>query len=153
MFGSFNLFFSWTIIALLFFAFMLLTSSRLIWRALWIGLGSGSLMAALVSLLPFLPFYQWLVGLPAALIIFLISYFVDRRPSTAGMENILGIDRIIGQEALVLITINPVTHGRVRVARENWRAFSDDGSTILAGVKVQVLAISGPYLRVRPLPS
>jgi len=61
---------------------MLLTSSRSIWRALWIGLGSGSLMAALVSLLPFLPFYQWLVGLPAALIIFLISYFVDRRPST-----------------------------------------------------------------------
>ena len=137
---------------LLFLAFMLLTSNRSLWRAFWLSLGGGALAASLVALLPLIPLYQWLAGLSITLTLWLLIYFLGHQPSSVAMENVLGVDRIIGQEGLVLITINPVSHGRVRVARENWRAFSDDGSTIPAGTKVQILAIAGPYVRVRPLP-
>lgn len=67
----------------------------------------------------------------------------QRRPPVTGMEGLLGA------VAEVRVPLDPI--GSVFVHGERWQAESDDGSTIPAGEKVEVIAIMGFRLRVRPV--
>ena len=59
---------------------------------------------------------------------------------------------MIGKHAVVLVDIDPL-HGTgiVRVAQEEWRAQSKDGSPIPKDAEVEVLAVEGTRLIVTPV--
>ena len=62
-------------------------------------------------------------------------------------------DQVIGQAGKVVTEIrNQEGTGRVYVMGLDWAAYSEDGSPIPAGATVQVLAIEGVRLKVRPVP-
>ncbi|MBK8048882.1 MAG: NfeD family protein [Anaerolineales bacterium] len=68
-------------------------------------------------------------------------------------QNQVGIDRVLGQQAVVLEEVNPLhARGMVRVAREEWRADSLDGQVIPRGSIVDVVRVEGTRLIVRPTP-
>lgn len=91
------------------------------------------------------------IGVSVA-VLALLRPFAHRVSSQA--ENVFGIDRVIGKEAIVTVAIDPTrAHGRVRVEREEWIAESEDGQPIPDGTKVTVLSVNGTRLRVRPLPN
>ncbi len=81
--------------------------------------------------------------------VLLMRPFADR-VTRAGGSNPVGIDRVLGKSAVVLIDIDPQSaRGRVRVDREEWQATSADGSTIPAGSRAEVLSVVGTRLVVR----
>jgi membrane-bound ClpP family serine protease len=52
----------------------------------------------------------------------------------------------------VLEEVNPdKAQGLVRVEREQWSAVSADGQPIPVGARVEVMAVDGGRLKVRPL--
>jgi membrane protein implicated in regulation of membrane protease activity len=78
--------------------------------------------------------------------------FADR--VTGAQPQGLGVDRVLGKQALVIETIDPDSPaGRVRVDVEEWRADSVHSEVIPEGTRVEVLGIDGTRLRVRPLPA
>jgi membrane-bound serine protease (ClpP class) len=80
----------------------------------------------------------------AALFLFIVFMAVraqSRRPTT-------GMEGLIDQIGRVMRDIDPV--GTVRVVGEIWQAESADGKAILSGESVEVVAIDGMRLRVRP---
>ena len=61
-------------------------------------------------------------------------------------------DRIIGQEALVLETLDPVAGtGLIKVKGQTWSSVSEDKSVIAAGSKVMVIEIQGVKAVVKPM--
>jgi membrane protein implicated in regulation of membrane protease activity len=75
---------------------------------------------------------------------------IAARLTKAGGANTVGIDRVLGKKAVVLIAIDPLlARGRVRVDREEWQATSVDGSPIPEGAVVDVVDVDGTKLRVR----
>jgi len=113
----------------------------------------GAMVAALLALAGISPLIQ--VGVFA---IFLIIGIVRRprsvsSPASTISETVFGLERLIGQEAVVIITIDPERlTGRVRVDNETWKALSDTGEMIPDGTQVLVLSMHSDRLRVRPLP-
>ena len=79
---------------------------------------------------------------------------LPRRTSSVVAENVYGIERVIGKEAIVVVSIDPtLAQGRVRVEREVWHAATEDGTAVPDGTTVQVVAVTGKRLVVRPLPN
>lgn len=113
----------------------------------------GALVAALLTLLGFIP----LVQIGAFLIFVILGVALRPRSRTsvvAAEETVFGLERLIGQEGVVITTIDPDRlTGRVRVDNEVWKAFSDTGELIPDGVQIMVLALQNGRLRVRPLPN
>jgi membrane protein implicated in regulation of membrane protease activity len=69
-------------------------------------------------------------------------------------RNTVGIDRVLHKPAVVTSAIEPtIAKGRVRVEREEWLADSVTGKAIPAGTAVEVIAVEGTRLQVRPLQS
>jgi membrane protein implicated in regulation of membrane protease activity len=69
-------------------------------------------------------------------------------------RNMVGIDRVLHKPAVVIHPIEPtIAKGRVRVEREEWLADSVTGNPIAVGAAVEVVAVEGARLQVRPLPS
>lgn len=88
----------------------------------------------------------------STLAVLLSRRFADR--VTGAQPQGLGVDRVLGKQALVIETIDPDSPaGRVRVDVEEWRADSVDSELIPEGTRVEVLGIDGTRLRVRPLPA
>ena len=118
-------------------------------------LGVAALIAG-VSTLVF-PFpaspYGWLVPCIAfllasvALLLTLRPWMV--RVMYAGGRP-LNLDALVGQEARVVVAIDPVTgNGQVRIERELWSASSALGVPISEGATVEVLEIRGNRAVVR----
>lgn len=65
---------------------------------------------------------------------------------------VVGIDRVLGKEGVVLETIDPMSgRGVVRINSEHWSAESTEGRPIVAGSQVLVVAVQGTHLKVRPV--
>ena len=112
----------------------------------------GAIVAALLALAGIMPLIQ-----VAVFAIFAIIGIIRRprrgSPASTIAETVFGLERLIGQEAVVITAIDPERLiGRVRVGNEIWKAFSDTGEAIPDGTQVTVLAMQNERLRVRPLP-
>lgn len=60
-------------------------------------------------------------------------------------------DAMIGQTATVVDEIEPNGgHGRVKIGGEEWRAQGNDARGIPAGTRVQITAVEGATLTVKP---
>lgn len=139
-----NLVWVWFVIAILFFLGEVLTAGFVL-----AAFGVGALAATLTALLG--------ASLPVQLVVFIVTSgvgvllsrrFADR--ITGPQAQGVGIDRVLGKQAVVLETIDPIkATGLVRVAREEWRADAADNVPIAAGVVVEVLAVEGTRLKVR----
>jgi membrane protein implicated in regulation of membrane protease activity len=113
--------------------------------------GIGALAAAIPAFLGFGLVWQLLVFIIVSTVAVLFSRrFADR--VTGDQPQGLGVDRVLGKRALVIEDIDPHSpSGRVRVDVEEWRADSESGSAISKGTTVEVLAVNGTRLRVRPV--
>ena len=114
--------------------------------------GIGALAAAIPAFLGFGLVWQLLVFIVVSTAAVLLSRrFADR--VTGDQPQGLGVDRVLGKRALVIEEIGPHSpSGRVRVDVEEWRADADGAMTIKEGTLVEVMAVDGTRLRVRPVP-
>jgi len=138
----------WALLALVFLATGVFTRGSVL-PSLGIGAGAAMVIAFLG------PNFLWqlatFVGISA--ISFMLFRPFSRRISRPA-ETVYGTERVIGKEARVIVPIDPKsTQGRVRVEREDWPADSETGQPISDGSTVQVLAVRGTRLLVRPLPN
>jgi membrane protein implicated in regulation of membrane protease activity len=111
---------------------------------------AGAAAAALLGFLGYDPAWQVGAFLLVTILVLIFLRPLAARMTQEGGPNTVGIDRVIGQEAVVLVAIDPIAAvGRVRVNREEWQASSADGVPIPAGAVVKVLSVEGTRVRVR----
>ena len=116
--------------------------------------GLGALAACLLAFLGVGLAWQWLVfvlvaaGATAALVP--VRRRLDRHPAQDG----IGSRRLVNQEAVVIVDIEPGPHGSgfVRVGREEWRAESLDRGALPAGTVVRVVEVRGTGVVVQREP-
>jgi membrane protein implicated in regulation of membrane protease activity len=137
----------WIFLVLL-FAFISLFVLARAFRALSV----GAAIAALVAFFGAALIWQLLIFIAVAALLLSIAALAAPRKSDTH-ETVYGVDRVVGKEAVVVVAIDPKTaQGRVRVERETWPADSESGQPIPDGSTVQVLALRGERVLVRPLP-
>ena len=138
----------WALLTVLFLAFGIFTRGTVL-PSLGVGAGAALVVAFLG------PGLVWQLAAFGA--ISAIAYVLLRpssRRNSPPSETVYGTDRVIGKEAIVIVPIDPKSaQGRVRVEREDWQADSETGQPIPDGTTVQVLAVRGTRLLVRPLPN
>lgn len=84
----------------------------------------------------------------SAITVALTRRFADRVSGKQAEE--FGVDRLRGQSGVVVQAIDPVTGaGRVRVAREEWRADSVNMEPLAVGSMIEVIEVEGTHLVVR----
>ena len=111
--------------------------------------GLGAVGAALGALAGLSPTWQLVLFIVVSVLALLFVRPFARRVSRA-TKNEVGIDRVIGQPAVVLEEIDPLRgKGIVRVAQEEWRAESDDGERIPRDAEVEVTDVQGTRLIVK----
>ena len=146
-----NIFFwGWLILALIFFGGELLTAGFFL-----VAFGIGAALAAIAALLGLDIVWQLaiFVGV-SAVAVFSLRRFADTvSPKEQSAQ--VGIDRVLGKRAVVIETIDALNGtGIVRVDAEEWRALPEDESTTIpAKSTVEVLAVKGTRLVVRPVPA
>lgn len=115
--------------------------------------GVGALAATLAGFLGLGPLLQFgIFLLVSTLALMLVRPLANRFSSPNSRQ--IGIDRLLGKEGIVVETIDPnVGHGVVRVDHERWSADSLDGTPIMSGASVIVMAIDGTHLKVRVAPA
>ena len=142
------------------------------WFWLWLLLAAGLLVAEMLSvtffLIPFSVgaiaawlanmiglglFWQWLVFLVVSLVALAMFRPLARR-LTQGANAKVGVDRLIGLDALVLDQPAPVGLRRAKVDGEIWNISLEPGyeqyiNELVEGERVFVLAIEGTKLIVR----
>jgi membrane-bound serine protease (ClpP class) len=93
------------------------------------------------------PLLVYAMGGVVALIGFILVSYIAR---SRRLGVTTGVEGMIGETATVLTALQPL--GRVSYAGENWEALLDVPFTELpVGTKVQIVAVEGLRLRVRPL--
>jgi membrane protein implicated in regulation of membrane protease activity len=88
-------------------------------------LGSAFIIGGLATW----PLHNWLLTLIATLLVCLAYIFLGRRYVhrwTATRKEKTNIDTIIGKKGIVLESIAPNDHGRVKVGNEEWRATAEE---------------------------
>jgi membrane protein implicated in regulation of membrane protease activity len=135
---------AWFVLALLFTIAEIFTSGFFL-----IGFGVGAAVASVAGFMGFSPLTQFAVFVVASgVALFFVRPFANRvsNPNT----HTVGIDRVLGRQAIVLETIDPA-HGSgvVRVGHEPWSADSADGIPIATGTMVLVVGVEGTHLKVR----
>lgn len=136
----------WAILALVFIVAEIFTVGFFI-----ICFGVGAAAAAIVALMGFSTIGQMLVFVIVSAIAVVTIRPIAARVSGHG-ENHVGIDRVLHQVAVVTHTIDPLkAQGRVRVEREEWLADTVEDTPVAVGTKVEVVAVEGTRLKVRPL--
>lgn len=137
----------WIALAILFLVAEILTSGFVL-----LCFGIGAFIGAAIAFLG--GDMAWQVGafvVGSGVSVFLLRPFAER-VSVRGVQQI-AIDRVLGKRAMVLQTIDPERNtGMVRVDSEEWRAESVDHRIIPEGSLVEVLAVDGVRLQVRPAP-
>ncbi len=127
----------------------------LVAEALTVGLvgiwfAGGALVAVILSLFEVSPLIQIIVFFVVSicLLVFTRKIFVDKL--NTGKEN-TNVDALIGETGQVVIAIEPMQVGQVKVSGQVWSALADDQLlTIAAGTYVTVKAIEGVKLIVVP---
>ena len=138
----------WALLALVFIVVGIFTPGFILSS---IGIGAG--VAAAIAFLGLGLGWQLLAFVTVSAISLILSRPISRQNSRPA-ETVYGIDRVIGKQGIVIVTIDPkAAQGRVRVEREVWPADSENGQPIPDGSTVQVLAVRDTRLLVRPLPN
>lgn len=141
-----SLWWVWMILAALFVVGEIFTASFFL---LWFGVGSA--IAGLLALFGLGAAWQWVGFVVVSSVLFAVSRKFANRVSKDQPPGI-GADRLIGEEGVVLEEISNADNiGRVRMGKEEWRAESDSGENISAGLRVEVTRISGTHLVVIPV--
>jgi membrane protein implicated in regulation of membrane protease activity len=108
----------------------------------------GTGVAAILTLVGAPSWLQWVafVVISGIMVIFsrrLADRFTKEPPERSG------VDRLIGETAIVTEAIDPLTDsGRVRVKKDHWRATSSDGSKIGKDEAVRIVRVEGAHLVV-----
>jgi membrane protein implicated in regulation of membrane protease activity len=108
-------------------------------------LGSAFIIGGLATL----PFHSWLLTLILTLVICLVYVALGRRYIhrwTATRKEKTNIDTIVGKKGVVLQSIAPNDHGRVKVGNEEWRARAEeridkDAEIVVTGVQGVTLTV------------
>jgi len=136
---------AWLIIAMFFFLAEVVTAGFVL-----AAFGVGALAAALIAFLGLDLIWQMLGFVVVSTAAVLLSRRFAERVSSDQPQNV-GVDRVLGKQAVVLEAIDPISaSGRVRVEREVWRAQSVGDVPIPVGAVVDILAVEGTRLIVRP---
>ena len=110
---------------------------------------AGAAAAAVTAFMGYGPIWQMVAFIIVTVITVLLMRPIAARLTRKGGQNRWGIDRVVGQQAVVLIEISPTQAlGRVRVNREEWQATSSDGQPIAQGAIVTVIGVEGTHLHV-----
>lgn len=113
--------------------------------------GIGAAAAGVLALIGAGSMWQWIAFIVVSFVSFLASRRFAERVSDEQPPGI-GADRFIGEQCVVLEAIDDDKNtGRVRMAKEEWRADSADGDVIPVDARVVVTAIQGTHLVVKPL--
>lgn len=113
--------------------------------------GIGAAAAGFIALFGLGMVWQLSAFVIVSFVLFAVSRKFANRISKEQPPGI-GADRFVGKECVVLEQINNLDNtGRVRMGKEEWRAESDTGDNISAGVKVVVTHLSGTHLVVKPI--
>lgn len=96
--------------------------------------------------------WQWaaFIGVSSLLLIMLRRYvgLLTHEPP----QKVAG-DRLIGKCGVVIEALEEHGHrGRVRVEREEWRADAPDFEPMPEGARIEVVAVEGTHLVVKPAP-
>ncbi len=113
------------------------------------GIGAG--VAAIVTVLGGPAWLQW-VGfvVVSGIMVFFSRKLADRL--TREPPERVGVDRLIGEVAIVLETIDPATDsGMVRVKKDEWRATSASDERIEKGNRVRILRVEGAHVVVEKI--
>jgi membrane protein implicated in regulation of membrane protease activity len=107
---------------------------------LWVA--GGCIVAGIVAaLLPGLPWAPWAAFVVSTALMLYLGRPLARRFQEQRLVP-SNVDAVVGQEGIVLETIDPVSNtGRVRIGSEQWRARSDEH--IESGERVCVLGVEG----------
>jgi membrane protein implicated in regulation of membrane protease activity len=108
----------------------------------------GTGVAAILTLIGAPSWLQWTVFVVLSAIMVVFSRRLAERFTKESPERV-GVDRLIGEMAIVTEQIDPLTDtGRVRVKKDHWRAASADGSKIEKDATVKILRVEGAHLVV-----
>lgn len=136
---------AWTLLAIV---FAVLEGVTLGLTTIWFAV--GSLVAMIAAMLGF--------GITVQLILFMLSAlltFIFIRPLAQKVLKVgdtkTNVDSLIGKKGLVNLPVSPYKTGQVKVNGQIWTAVAEaDDAEIQVGVEVEVLAVSGVKLIVRP---
>ncbi len=113
----------------------------------FLSLACGTFLAALGAFLDLSLFSQcWLVVIGSVLSFMLLKSVIANKKKTAPKTN---VDALIGEEALVIQTIEPRGTGRVKVKGEEWPAVADQHTILQKGTLVHIVRIDGNKLLVK----
>lgn len=112
---------------------------------LWVG--GGCIVAGIVAaIFPTVAWAPWAAFVVATAVLFYLGLPLARKMREQSLIP-SNVDAVVGQEGIVLETIDPVSNtGRVRVGSDEWRARADE--EIGAGERVCVLGVEGATLVV-----
>mgnify|MGYP001153682993 CR=1 FL=1 len=136
----------WVAIAVLFLVGEIFTEG---FALMWFGIGAA--VGAVLAFLK-LPFWlQILAALVVASVLFALSRVFFKRVTRRASQQGVAADRMIGKTGVVVERIDPLTaRGLVRVAKEEWRADSENDASIETGTVVEVVRLEGVHLVVKP---
>lgn len=84
------------------------------------------------------------------LVFFALRPFVMRALYKSSSQVAIGTAAMIGREATVIEQLDQKSgHGRVRIGGEEWRAVTDEATTLKEGALVTIVAVEGATLRVK----
>jgi membrane protein implicated in regulation of membrane protease activity len=136
----------WMIIAAFFVVGEIFTAGFFL---LWFGVGAA--VAGILALLGLGFGWQLAAFAVVSLVLFASSRRFAERFSRKQPPGI-GADRFIGKQGIVLEDIDNVENvGRVRLDKEEWRADSETGAIIPAGIQVEVVRLDGTHLVVKTI--
>lgn len=141
-----NYWWIWMIVAAIFVVGEIFTAGFFL---LWFGIGAA--VAGILSLIGLGMIMQLTVFIVLSVILFAVSRQFADRVSNEQPPGI-GANRFIGMEGIVLQRIDNLGNtGRVRMAREEWRAESEGKEPIEEGQRVVVCRVNGTHLVVKPI--
>ncbi|MDO9556331.1 MAG: NfeD family protein [Coriobacteriia bacterium] len=113
--------------------------------------GIGATAAAAADYLGLALGWQWAAFLAVSVaLLFGLRNFADR--VTHEPPEKVGVDRLIGKTGVVIEGIEPGdAAGRIRIAREEWRADSPVDTLIPVGTRVVIDRVEGTHLVVTPV--
>lgn len=134
----------WAALALIFFVAEIFTAGFFL-----VCFGIGAVAAALLAGMNVDILWQALafLGVSVAALVFLRPFASRVGGQT---RNPGGIDRVVGKQAVVLKEIDPLHGtGMVRIDREEWRAESEEQTTIPKDAMVEVVRVTGTRVIVK----
>lgn len=136
----------WIIVAIALFIFEVFTLDFFL-----ACLGIGSLFGGLAAALGLGIKTQILIFSIVSLIVFIVirpfvlRYIFTRHPTVK-----TNVDALVGATGFVCETVDPGNNtGRVKVAGDDWRAISIDGTVIKEGEQVEIVKVEGTKLFVK----